>query len=99
VSLILDYPIRCAGQMPQYPPFGGVGFFFGCASEITKALLVCTPYWILPMALAVFALVKALRIQSMTWRVSLALGYLLLPPFILASADIFEAWEQQILRA
>ena len=99
VSLALDYPIRCAGLVRQHPPVGSAGFFLECTVEIGRMMFATSPYWLLPFSLVVLLLVRSLQIQATIWRVSVALGCLLLPLFLFACGEILRGWNYAVIQA
>jgi hypothetical protein len=82
VGVALDYPVRRAGETVfGYPPRDTFAFYWNCTKVLAKYFAVMSPYWVVPLALALIALFYSLAIRSTTVRI-LITSMVLLGPII-----------------
>ena len=90
VGVALDYPVRRAGETVfGYHPRGTFAFYWNCTKVLTKGFAVMSPFWVVPLALALSALFYSLAIRSTTVRILITSVVLLGPIVGYAVYNIF----------
>lgn len=89
VSVILDYPLRRAGENSQYPPLHTFGFFRNYAWLFSKALFQTSHVWLIPFVVTMMGLCFGPKIQSYLKRTFIILTALLAPIIVSAIYWIF----------
>lgn len=77
IELSLDYPMRRAGQGPEYPPLGEYAFYWGCTLAVCGGLVaIAYPYGIIATT-ALLAVVQLFRPHIPAYRTSSRFGFVL----------------------
>jgi hypothetical protein len=89
VSVLLNYPLRRAGENNQYPPLHTFQFFWSCAWVLTKALLQTSHVWLLALVVTIAGLCFGLNVHSHLARTTIVITALLGPIIVAAIYWIF----------
>jgi membrane protease YdiL (CAAX protease family) len=91
VDVILDYPLRRAGESDDYPPLYSLAFYWKCFSRLLMipVILLYRPYWLGGLAVSIISLCFGLKIRSNYWRAGVAIVVIFGPIFAHALYRIF----------